>query len=916
MSQPAPPSLTVRTDGSQRTFAPGHDVVIGRDLRADVRVANPLVSRAHIVLRFDQDQGRWVAFDNGSLNGIFVDSRRVPSVDVRDGQSINLGNPDGPKLTFEVGRHEGAVGRPPQTTSVKLQPGPAGPSGRVQAPQPLSSGPQVHAAPPRYPAGPPSGPQVQAAPPVYPPGPPSSPQVQAAPPVYPPGPPSSPQVHAAPPVYPPGPPSSPQVHAAPPVYPPSESQQPAPASPHYQMATQIRQPVPPRGGAQNPVTGMVKILRGGGAAAPAGAITVGRATDNDIVIPDVLASRHHATLVPTQSGTEIRDERSINGTFVNGNRVDRALLGDNDVVTIGNVDLVFKGGTLVRRTETEADTRTGGLEVRGISLEIEKKTLLDNISLSARPGMLTAVIGPSGAGKSTLSKVVVGTTNPTHGRVLFEGHDIHAEYASLRSRIGMVPQDDVVHGQLTINQALGYAAELRLPPDTTKADRRQVINQVLEELELTVHADKRVDKLSGGQRKRASVAMELLTGPSLLVLDEPTSGLDPALDRQVMTMLRQLADAGRTVLVVTHSLTYLDVCDQVLLLAPGGKIAFCGPPSEIGPELGTTNWADIFSTVAKDPEGAKLRYLERYPTPAALPEGEKPVDLGKPVHTSLFRQFSTIARRQVRLVVSDRGYFIFLMVLPFIMGSLSMSVPHYVGLGQVQTTEIPGLGLSATGNAPNEPNQILVLLNVGAIFIGTALTIRALIGERAIFLREQAVGLSTSAYLLAKMVVFSVFAVLQAGIVIVITILLVGWGPGAVTSGAVLNRNLEMFVDVAFTCVAAAMVGLALSALARSNEQIMPLLVVAIMSQLVFSGGMIPVTGSPLDVLAKLTPARWGFAASASTVDLVRLVPGPVTPKDRFWGHMPKWWLIDMAMLAVISVAYATFVRWRIRLKG
>ena len=124
---------------------------------------------------------------------------------------------------------------------------------------------------------------------------------------------------------------------------------------------------------------------------------------------------------------------------------------------------------------------------------------------------------------------------------------------------------------------------------------------MLEELEMTQHADTRVDKLSGGQRKRASVAMELLTGPSLLILDEPTSGLDPALDRQVMTMLRQLADAGRVVLVVTHSLTYLDVCDQVLLLAPGGKTAFCGPPSQIGPSMGTTNWADIFSSVARRP---------------------------------------------------------------------------------------------------------------------------------------------------------------------------------------------------------------------------------------------------------------------------------------------------------------------------
>src|SRR5262249_33410159 len=266
--------------------------------------------------------------------------------------------------------------------------------------------------------------------------------------------------------------------------------------------------------------------------------------------------------------------------------------------------------------------------------------------------------------------------------------------------------------------------------------------------------------------------------------------------------------------------------------------------------------------------------------------------------------------------VSDRGYFIFLMVLPFIMGSLSLSVPGHVGLGQVATLQTP-TGLVATGDAPSEPNQILVLLNVGAIFMGTALTIRTLIGERAIFLREQAVGLSTSAYLLAKVCVFTVFAVLQSAIVVVITILGKGWGPGAVTTGALLgSRSLELFIDVAFTCVAAAMVGLALSALARSNEQIMPLLVVAIMSQLVFSGGMIPVTGTPLDLLAKLTPARWGFASSASTVDLIRLIPGPVTPKDRFWGHAPKWWLINMAMLAVISVAYTTFVRWRIRLKG
>src|SRR6202011_4588278 len=272
-------------------------------------------------------------------------------------------------------------------------------------------------------------------------------------------------------------------------------------------------------------------------------------------------------------------------------------------------------------------------------------------------------------------RLIAGYTRPSLGSVTFEGHDIHAEYAVLRSRIGMVPQDDVVHRQLTVNQALSYAAELRLPPDTSKEEHAHVVAQVLEELDLTKHADTRVDKLSGGQRKRASVALELLTQPSLLLLDEPTSGLDPALDRQVMLMLRQLADAGRVVVVVTHSLTYLDVCDHVMLLAPGGKTAFNGPPSDIGPTMGTTNWADIFSTVAGDPDGASRRFLEKHGPPPPPPPADKPADLGSPTRTSLRRQFSTIARRQLRLIVSDRGYFIFLALLPFIMGVLSLSVP-------------------------------------------------------------------------------------------------------------------------------------------------------------------------------------------------------------------------------------------------
>ena len=304
-------------------------------------------------------------------------------------------------------------------------------------------------------------------------------------------------------------------------------------------------------------------------------------------------------------------------------------------------------------------------------------------------------------------------------------------------------------------------------------------------------------------------------------------------------------------------------------------------------------------------EAANRRFLAQHGPPPPQPEAQKPADLGNPTHTSLLRQFSTIARRQMRLIVSDRGYFIFLALLPFIMGVLSLAVPGTVGFG------IP----DPRGDAPNEPGQILVLLNVGAIFMGTALTIRDLIGERAIFRREQAVGLSTTAYLLAKVCVYTVFAVVQSAIVTAIVVV----GKGAPTQGAVAlgKPSLELFVDIASACVASAMLGLALSAVARSNEQIMPLLVVAIMSQLVFSGGMIPVTGRlVLDQMSWATPARWGFAASASTVDLIKLVPGPLTPKDSHWQHTSSAWLFDMAMLAAISIFYLGFVRWKIRLKG
>ena len=888
-------------------------MVIGRDVHADVRIADPRISREHLILRFDQ--GRWLAIDNGSLNGTYLNGYRMPVIDIHDGQSINVGNPQGPRLTFAIGPQLGQTNRPRQTRltrdsgpptlawsalpeqTVPVQPH-VPPRGGARPRHPTRSGPR--AAPPRLMPRKQSGRPSNGAPrqPVSPPR-------QVPPPRAP----TSSMPLPGKPGTPPDRVTAVNADSAGMTYatPPEEREARAPDSTPAAEFTVIDART---ADVSNLATRMVKFLSPRSGTDEAGAITIGRAADNDIVVSDVLASREHATLVQTRLGTEVRD-KSVNGTFVNGTRVGSAILSEDDVVTIGNVDLVFRNGTLLR--QSEAATRTGGLEVRNVKYVVDNgKQLLDNISLTARPGTLTAVIGGSGAGKSTLARLIAGYARPTSGSVSFEGHDIHAEYASLRSRIGMVPQDDVVHRQLTVNQALGYAAELRLPPDTSKADRAKVVAKVLEELDLTKHADTRVDNLSGGQRKRASVALELLTGPSLLILDEPTSGLDPALDYQVMTMLRQLADAGRVVIVVTHMLSYLDTCDQLLLVAPGGKTAYFGPPDQIGEAMGTTNWAKIFTKVGADPEEANRRFIaqseaQKRPQKLLAARDEEPGDLGAPVHTSVRRQISTVARRQVRLVIADRAYFIFLALLPFILGALSLTVPGSSGF------RVPG----PNAGTPDEAAQILNLLLLAAAFMGTALTIRDLVGERAIYQREQAVGLSTSAYLLAKTAVFCGFAIVQSAITTTIVVV----GKGAPTQGAVLlghgtsGATVELFATVAATCVASAILGLAISSLVRSTEQIMPLFVVSIMAQLVLCGGMVPVTGRlALDQLSFAMPARWGYAAAAATVDVRHLVPGSLLPQDRFWQHTSKIWLIDMGMLAALSLFYAGFVRWKIRL--
>jgi ABC transport system ATP-binding/permease protein len=545
------------------------------------------------------------------------------------------------------------------------------------------------------------------------------------------------------------------------------------------------------------------------------------------------------------------------------------------------------------------EVETGPLEARQVRLTADGEQVLAELSFTAEPGTLTAVIGPSEASTSALVDVLGGMVQPSVGTVHFDGHDVADD--RLRPHIGVVPRYDLLHPALTIEQALGYAAELRLPPGTSADHRHQRVRWALGEMKLSLLRTIQVGKLTAEQRKRASMAMELLTGPSLLVLDEPTAGLDAAAESEMTATLRRFADDGRVVVVATTSPTDIDICDQVVLLTGTGTPAFAGPPAQIGAELGTTDWTEIIARVSTDPYGAHDEYLARQQEPPAAEPPAAPVEPRAPAaRLSLWRQIVIAARRQGWLMVGDQRHFIFLTILPVLFGAIALLVPGHAGLGPA----------NPYGSSPDEAVEILAVLTIGAVVMGTALGIRDLFGEKRIFRREQANGLSASAFLAGKIIVYSLVAIIQTAIMTTAAVV----GKGAPTQGAVLlgNAVFELFVVLAITTIVSAMVALALSSLASYSEQILLTAVLIVLISVVFAGALFPIGARfGLEQISWLVPSRWGFAASASTVDVPAV--NLLAAADDSWKHSTGRWLIDMAMLVGLGVVATAALRWRLR---
>jgi ABC-type multidrug transport system ATPase subunit/pSer/pThr/pTyr-binding forkhead associated (FHA) protein len=313
---------------------------------------------------------------------------------------------------------------------------------------------------------------------------------------------------------------------------------------------------------------------------------LGRSADNDISLPfESVVSAYHAILHVRKDRLEIIDRKSLNGIWVSGKRIKKTFIDPSDTVVIGSTFFHFllldDGRLEVSRRECGDDIH---LDCVGVGYHIplpnkKQKKILDDITLSIQPGEFVGILGPSGAGKSTLLKTLNGYIQPTTGRVMLNDTSLYHAYDMFRNSIGYVPQDDILHRELSVEKSLEYVAKLRLPRDFNSSQRKNIIDSTIEALGLNHVRQQPIERLSGGQRKRVSIGSELLTKPSVLFLDEPTSGLDPSVEEKIMRHFQKMAHNGTTVLITTHILYSLDLLDRIIILSQG-KLVFFGTPKE------------------------------------------------------------------------------------------------------------------------------------------------------------------------------------------------------------------------------------------------------------------------------------------------------------------------------------------------
>lgn len=583
-------------------------------------------------------------------------------------------------------------------------------------------------------------------------------------------------------------------------------------------------------------------------------IIIGRSKECDIMLPQLNITRQHALIAKMADGSYvIRDLGSKNGTFVNGKRIEEA-------TSIGEHDDILIGAYKFRLRRPAEDIRGGEMSIvaEGLTRKVNggKTTILRNLSFKIAARELVAIMGPSGCGKSTLLRALNGDAPATQGNVYIHGLELYDNYEYLKRLIGYVPQDDIVHRELTVEKSLFYAAKLRLSSDVSNTDIWQKIDEVLKNLNIgdPEVRQRKVGDLSGGQRKRVSIAVELLTDPSVLFLDEPTSPLDPETIEDFLLCLQKLANKGTTVLMVTHKPDDLYYVHKVVFLSKGGYLTFYGTKDQYLSFFSAKNVIEVYAkngTLAQG-EAWAARYMAQYPVSGIVTQTAQIPD--KRRSDSFFKQLFWLTLRYFNIKTNDRANTTILLAQAPIIASLLALIFSELEL------------------------SVLFFTTISAIWFGTNNAAKEIVGEAAVYKRERMFNLRILPYLLSKIGVLTFFSFLQVLVFIFIVSSFVG-------SDAVRFHSYWTNVGVMlYLSFSATLLGLMVSAWVSNTEKVMSIIPIVLIPQIMLAGVIASIPEeSVMEGASYLMLSRWGTESFAYVQDSIRsymadpLCPGELT---------------------------------------
>lgn len=580
-------------------------------------------------------------------------------------------------------------------------------------------------------------------------------------------------------------------------------------------------------------------------------ITIGRELTSDVVLASLLVSRQHATIRKiSDTNYLITDNNSSNGTFVNGKRIKgQVSIGMNDVVSIGKNEFRFINSQMSSVELSNANFNAVAIEAKKLEkLYPNGKKVLQSVSFTINKGEFIAIMGPSGCGKSTLLKALNGENPFTSGSVKLWGYHLLPNYEYLKKRIGYVPQDDIVHRDLTVDQSLFYAAQLRLSSDVTDEEINNKITEILSILNLndTKIRSTPISGLSGGQRKRVSIAVELLTDPEILFLDEPTSPLDPETIDGFLQALRDLASKKQTtIFMVTHKPDDLAAADRILFLAKDGYLTYFGKTDALMPHFGKQKISDIYAANKETKDGKHWDAIWRQKNVGSTTEEQQPNEKLKRGSESLLAQYYWLTKRYWSIKFSNLSNFLLLIGQAPLIAVLMCLIFSKITLG------------------------VLFFTAVCAIWFGTSNAAKEIVDELPIYKRERMFNLRIMPYLLSKITVLTVFSIIQS--VLFIGILYVNFNMLNEDPNPAIRFPFVSFVSLMlFLSFSGTLMGLLLSAYFDNSEKVMTFLPLILIPQIMLSGVVAPISNPLVEAASYTQVARWGVDLFAMKADTIR----------------------------------------------